>query len=192
MLDETTEFSGLVGRRFSLSCIADGVPLPDITWLKDDCPLTRHIKLSSRIQTTEHVIQGFRVHVPEAKESILTVEDSIEHDSGLYSCRATNTLGTASLPGAHQVAVNGTHTLYHSFLIHALFEREFLYNIYTLCLPTKSLYLMLWRSLPPLQQCTLLGWVELSCAGYRLLSQPTQEEKWLKRETSGYLCQLGS
>ena len=100
-----------MGETFSLSCTADGVPLPDITWLKDDCPLTRHIKLSSRIQITEHVIPGFRVNVSEAKESILTVEDSMERDSGFYSCRATNTLSTTSLPGAHQVTVNGTGTI---------------------------------------------------------------------------------
>lgn len=111
MLDETTEYSGLVGGTFSLSCTADGVPLPDITWLKDDCPLTRHIELSGRIQTTEHVIQGFRAHVPEAKESILTVEENMEHDSGDYSCRATNTLGTTGLRGGHQVTVIGTHSI---------------------------------------------------------------------------------
>ena len=105
-----------MGETFSLSCTADGVPLPDITWLKDDCPLTRHIKLSSRIQITEHVIPGFRVNVSEAKESILTVEDSMERDSGFYSCRATNTLSTTSLPGAHQVTVNGTGTI--PYLLH--------------------------------------------------------------------------
>ena len=107
-MDETTEYRGFVGETFSLSCTADGVPLPDITWLKDDCPLTRHIELSSRFQTIEHVIPGFRGHVPEAKESILTVKESMEHDSGFYSCRATNTLSTISLPGVHQVTVNGT------------------------------------------------------------------------------------
>lgn len=110
MLDETTEYGGFVGGTFSLSCVADGVPLPDITWLKDDCPLTWHIEFSSRIQTTERVISGFRAHVPEAKESVLTVEESMEHDSGSYSCQATNALNTVYLPSAHQVTVNGTVT----------------------------------------------------------------------------------
>lgn len=110
VLDGKTDYRGFVGETFSLSCIADGVPLPDITWLKNDCPLTWHIELSSHIQTTERVIPGFRVHVPEAKESVLTVEESTEHDSGSYSCRATNTLNNAYLPRAHKVTVNGKAT----------------------------------------------------------------------------------
>ena len=108
MKDEHIEHIGFVGETVSLTCTADGVPLPDITWLKDDCPLTRHIELSNWYQITERVIMGIRPHVPEARESVLVLANSRERDTGAYSCRATNELNTAYLPVAHHVTVNGT------------------------------------------------------------------------------------
>lgn len=111
VLDSAADYRGFVRETFSLVCTADGVPLPDITWLKYGCPITRHIEQSSRFQITERVVPGFREHVPEAKESVLTIEDSTEHDAGTYSCRATNTLNTAYLPVAHQITVDGTFLL---------------------------------------------------------------------------------
>ena len=98
---------GFIHGTISLVCTADGVPLPDITWLKDGCPLPQ--LQSTRFQITKTVVPGFRAHVPEARQSVLTVEESMEQDTGAYSCRATNELNTAYLPVAHQVTVHGMY-----------------------------------------------------------------------------------
>ena len=117
IVNAAMDYSGIVRETISLKCTADGVPLPDITWLKDGCPLSQHIQQSSRFQVSERTIPGFRVHVPEAKESVLTIEESTEQDAGTYSCRATNEVNTTYLPVAHQVTVDGescTHFLYNT------------------------------------------------------------------------------
>ena len=107
VLNATTNHMGFVHETISLGCTADGVPLPDITWLKDGCPLAQ--LQATRFQITERVVPGFRAHVLEARESVLTIEESMEQDAGAYSCRATNELNTAYLPVAHQVTVLGMH-----------------------------------------------------------------------------------
>ena len=113
-MDATTNHVGFVHETISLVCTADGVPLPDIAWLKDDCPLAQ--LQTTRFQITERVVPGFRAHIPEAKESVLTVEESTEEDTGAYSCRATNELNTAYLPVAHQVTVRGVYA--NQYILH--------------------------------------------------------------------------
>ena len=90
----------------SLTCRADGVPLPEISWFKDGCPLSRAIEELSRFHVTQRVVPGFRAHVLEALESVLVIDDSTTADSGAYSCRATNELNTTYLAMPHQVTVN--------------------------------------------------------------------------------------
>ena len=107
VLDQSIIYRGLVKGRISLTCTADGVPLPDIVWLKDDCPLSAHIAQSNRFLVTEAVVPGFRVHVPEARQSNLTIVDSTEKDGGEYSCWATNEIDYAYLPAPYHVTVDG-------------------------------------------------------------------------------------
>ena len=108
VLDQGVTYRGFVNEMISLTCTADGVPLPDIVWLKDGCPLSAHIAQSNRFLVTEAVVPGFRVHVPGAIQSNLTILDSTEKDGGDYMCRATNEIDTAYLPAPHQVVVDGT------------------------------------------------------------------------------------
>lgn len=75
---ETTEVSVVLGFPTVLSCDVDGSPTPSITWLKDNQPI-----VSSPQQTYTHGGQALRL-------------GSVQGDStGLYTCRATNTAGTA-------------------------------------------------------------------------------------------------
>ena len=106
VLNEQTDHEGFVTETVSLVCRADGVPLPEILWLKDGCPLSQTIEELPRFQITQRVGPGFRPHVLESVESVLTIENSVESDSGAYSCRATNALNTTYLPTPHQVTVN--------------------------------------------------------------------------------------
>lgn len=106
LADEQTSPEGFVTGRVSLVCRADGVPLPEISWLKDGCPLSRAVRELSRFHVTQRLIPGFRSHIPEAVESVLMIDDSVESDSGAYSCRATNELNAAYLPNPHQVKIN--------------------------------------------------------------------------------------
>ena len=99
-------YRGVVKGRISLSCVADGIPLPDIVWLRDGCPLSSGIR-SSRLKITETVVGGFRRHVPEAMQSDLTIHDSAVKDGGIYTCRATNSLSRAYMSTPHQVTVDG-------------------------------------------------------------------------------------
>ena len=104
--DEQTSPKGFVTETVSLVCRADGVPLPEISWLKDGCPLSRAVGELSQFHVTQRLVPGSRSHVPEAMESVLTIEDSVESDSGAYSCRATNELNTAYLSNPYQVKIN--------------------------------------------------------------------------------------
>lgn len=75
---ETTEVSVVLGFPTVLPCDVDGSPTPSITWLKDNQPI-----VSSPQQTYTHGGQALRL-------------GSVQGDStGLYTCRATNTAGTA-------------------------------------------------------------------------------------------------
>ena len=108
---------GFITEQIVLSCTADGVPLPDIVWLKNGCPLSTHIAQSTRFTVTETVVDGFRVHVPEAKQSILTITNSKESDGGEYTCRARNKIDTAYLSTPHTVAVNGAYACLSSLKV---------------------------------------------------------------------------
>ena len=110
MLYEPTHQEKFVRETVSLVCTADGVPPPEIFWLKDNCPLSQTTEHSPRFHVTQSVVPGFRSHVPDAVESVLTIEAISEGDSGAYSCRATNELDTAYSPASHQVTVNGMPT----------------------------------------------------------------------------------
>ncbi|CAI8042994.1 Hemicentin-1, partial [Geodia barretti] len=71
VLNEQTDHEGFVTETVSLVCRADGVPLPEILWLKDGCPLSRTIEELPRFQITQRVGPGFRPHVLESVESVL-------------------------------------------------------------------------------------------------------------------------
>ena len=120
VMDQAINYRAIIQETISLTCIADGVPLPDIVWLKDGCPLSVHISQSSQLNITESIVPGFRAHVPEAKQSILTIKDISGKNEGAYSCRATNVIDSAYLPVSHQVIVDSkpVNNNYYCFMIY--------------------------------------------------------------------------
>ena len=69
----------LTDRAFSLTCIVDGAPFPDITWLKNGLP----VQYSSRV--------SHQLYNASLDFTVTQLEDA-----GEYQCVATNLNGTAS------------------------------------------------------------------------------------------------
>lgn len=74
----TTEVSALINTVIKLECETRGLPLPAITWHKDDQPI---ISSSQAL----YIDKGQFLHIPRAQVS----------DSATYTCRVTNVAGTA-------------------------------------------------------------------------------------------------
>jgi hypothetical protein len=66
------------GNTVSLKCIANGLPVPNITWYKSG---------------GQQIIDGLAVITNGSKVSILTTENC--KDYGQYKCQATNVAGVA-------------------------------------------------------------------------------------------------
>ena len=125
ILVQPVSHRGFVTEQIVLSCTADGVPLPDIVWLKNGCPLSTHIAQSTRFMVTEKVVAGFRFHVPEARESTLTLTNSKESDGGEYTCRARNEIDAAYLSTPHSVTVNGAYACLSSSIVPFVYDVDF-------------------------------------------------------------------
>ena len=76
----------------SFNCTADGVPTPAIAWLRDNSALL--VSLDSRLSIELTTLPGLRPDITESRRSILTISDLTVKDSGRYSCKATNGIGT--------------------------------------------------------------------------------------------------
>ena len=73
-----------------LTCVATGVPEPNILWSVDTMPINSDgIKYS--ISNTTRVLDSQNTEVT----STLTVDDTSVDDSGMYSCESVNMAGSA-------------------------------------------------------------------------------------------------
>ena len=95
------------GSTIILGCVAYGLPLPEIFWLRDDTLLTTSasnlLTINREILTEEGI---------ELKRSFLEVCGLSEEDSGMYTCQAINSLATKTfdfeldvLPGDKSIGV---------------------------------------------------------------------------------------
>ncbi|XP_060710113.1 leucine-rich repeat, immunoglobulin-like domain and transmembrane domain-containing protein 1a [Hemiscyllium ocellatum] len=73
----------VMGRIVSLYCVATGVPIPDISWLRLDNILLN----DTVIQDNSH---------ERLKWSALSLSTASHQDSGIYLCRASNLVGTSN------------------------------------------------------------------------------------------------
>ncbi|VDM31493.1 unnamed protein product [Hydatigera taeniaeformis] len=75
------------GENFNATCVADGDPLPQVMWYKDNYPVDiatngRNVRVEV-VQVNNHV-----------REAILEIDNLVLLDNGDYICRAKNPLGT--------------------------------------------------------------------------------------------------
>lgn len=84
----------------TLQCVAEGVPRPAITWLKDGRPLVGQ--------------HGAKV-LNEGK--LLQIKAAEVSDTGRYTCIAVNVAGQADIK--HDVSVHGMNTFCFSFVLFA-------------------------------------------------------------------------
>ena len=82
------------------SCTAEGVPLPDITWIRIDNAGTESEVISSNSSQINNTPMSDRVLM-----STLTFSEAQPSDSAMYRCVASNILGTAD--AVAQLIVNG-------------------------------------------------------------------------------------
>ena len=66
-----------VGDQLTLACMAKGKPAPKINWIKNERT------------------------IPEETERFYHVNEVSVSDAGVYSCRASNQLGSVTSPGVH-------------------------------------------------------------------------------------------
>ena len=100
-----TTFTNLSGDTVSFTCTADGVPTPTIAWLRDNTALL--VNLDNRLSVETTTLPGLRLYITESRRSVLTISDLTVKDSGRYSCKATNGIGTdAVLQDPYQLDVS--------------------------------------------------------------------------------------
>ncbi|XP_035696475.1 hemicentin-1-like isoform X1 [Branchiostoma floridae] len=73
----TESFTAYYGEHVTLQCIAEGIPIPNITWAKDG------VQLKSRSSTLARNL----------RQSTLTIGDVRSNNSGSYKCTAVNSIG---------------------------------------------------------------------------------------------------
>jgi len=74
------EYTVIVNSPVQMSCEADGLPLPVVTWYHDGAELAEDTTSTGRVMPS----------------GALRIDRVTANDSGLYECRATNDVGTAS------------------------------------------------------------------------------------------------
>ena len=105
MEDGGTTFTNPSGDTVSFTCTADGVPTPTIAWLRDNTALL--VNLDNRLSVETTTLPGLRPYITESRRSVLTISDLTVKDSGRYSCKATNGIGTdAVLQDPYQLDVS--------------------------------------------------------------------------------------
>ena len=97
----------LFGETLNITCTADGLPPPTLTWFRDDSLL---VELGDRLDVTMLVVHpGFRQEVPtsEAVRSTVVLRDVQASDDGMtFSCRAENGFGTSAfIASAYRLVV---------------------------------------------------------------------------------------
>ena len=80
--DHRSAYRKNAGDNFRLTCEALGKPEPDIIWYKDDVEMSGHMIGSSSSRT--------------GGKALFTIKNVQPSNSGMYTCRARNSLGTVS------------------------------------------------------------------------------------------------
>ena len=104
-LDEGMPVTKYEGESFNLSCVADGIPQPNIVWSRDGTIIDEN--LPNRLSILDPLtVPAFRSDIIGHRgyewgvSSVLTITDlNAELDDGLYGCQASNIPGRAP---AHQ------------------------------------------------------------------------------------------
>ena len=81
------------------SCTADGVPRPDITWLRVNNGTEMEVLEDSSTQITTTILNDLLIM------SVITFNETQPSRSVVYVCSATNLLGSAR--GVAELTVNG-------------------------------------------------------------------------------------
>ena len=84
----TEDTVALAGNTLLLSCVAHGVPSPEVTWSKDGAPLMNDSR--TNIYVTE--IEQDGVTFVQSFLEICSLDAA--NDTGTYNCTATNDNGT--------------------------------------------------------------------------------------------------
>ena len=94
VLIQTTPFLQVkIGSQFNLTCQIDGNPTPNIAWLINGSPLdTSQSHLSVSVS---------------GSLALLQISNSVLTDTGYYSCRAINGIGSPATSGAVHLNVQG-------------------------------------------------------------------------------------
>lgn len=102
-----TAFTQDSGSQAQFSCSADGIPTPNILWLKDGQLL--QTGLSERFNLQESVGQTGqeREGITESRTTTLTIVNVTPRDNGRYKCQAVNQYGnSATLSQSYNLTVN--------------------------------------------------------------------------------------
>ena len=99
------------GNSVIFECSATGIPAPVITWLRNGRELNSATDSRVTIRNASapiSFIRGDSETVLEVSRT-LTLDNTVDSDSGLYECRATNVAGTNA--DSFEVIVNVQSTL---------------------------------------------------------------------------------
>ena len=91
---QTTLLQMKIGSHFNLSCQFDGNPTPNITWFINGSTIdTSHPRLL--VSVSGHL-------------ALLQISNSVFMDTGYYSCRGNNGIGSPATSEAVQLIVQGS------------------------------------------------------------------------------------
>ena len=81
------------GKNIVLTCLVSGIPIPDITWIKDGTVLS----------TKDRLV----ISLISSNESQLLILEAALDDAGGYTCNASSIGGTAAMTRSVQVEGSG-------------------------------------------------------------------------------------
>ena len=89
ILSEVRDLSDVRTDKANFSCQAVGEPVPDISWYFND------VMINVSANSSKYMIVSRSLNMT-ATENILTVYNVTSSDVGVYTCTATNVIGTAT------------------------------------------------------------------------------------------------
>ena len=89
ILSDVTDLSDVGTDKANFSCQAMGEPVPDISWYIND------VMINASANSSKYMIVSRSLNITTT-ENILTVYSVTSSDVGVYTCTATNVIGTAT------------------------------------------------------------------------------------------------